>query len=109
MFNNVILAADAAAANANGSQSMWFTVGYIVVIFLVMYLVFIRPQKKREKQANDMRNALVVGDKVTTIGGIVGEIVNINDDEVTIATSVEKTQLVFVKSAIYEKKVEKAD
>ena len=46
-------------------------------LLLVMYFVMIRPQKKQEKEQNAMRNNLAVGDEITTIGGIIGKIVNI--------------------------------
>lgn len=74
----------------------------MILLFVVMYLILILPQKKREKKAREMLNALKVGDKVTTIGGIAGKILNIKDDEVTVETSVEKTQINFKKWAVKE-------
>ncbi|HPD00325.1 MAG TPA: preprotein translocase subunit YajC [Acetivibrio sp.] len=65
-----------------------------------MYLFVILPQKKRDKQHSQMLDALEVGDNVVTTSGIIGKIVNIKDDEITIETSVEKTKIKFVKSAI---------
>jgi preprotein translocase subunit YajC len=66
----------------------------------VMYLLVILPQKKRDKQHRELLDALEVGDNVVTTGGIIGKIVNIKDDEITIETSVEKTKIKFVKSVI---------
>lgn len=74
----------------------------MILLFVVMYLVIILPQRKREKKTREMINALKVNDNVVTIGGISGKVVNIKDDEVTIQTSVEKTQIVFKKWAIKE-------
>ncbi|MEI6603137.1 MAG: preprotein translocase subunit YajC [Clostridia bacterium] len=76
------------------------TIIYVVVFGAMIFFLFIRPQKKREKEAKAMIAALVVGSKIVTIGGVVGTVVHVGDDEVTIETSVEKTQLVFLKSAI---------
>lgn len=75
-------------------------VGYIAFFVLIMYFLLIRPQKKREKESKNMMETLSVGAKIITIGGIVGEVIHVSDTEVTIATSVEKTQMVFVKEAI---------
>ena len=72
----------------------------IVLIFVVMYFLMIRPQKKQEKEAQAMRDNLAVGDEVTTIGGIIGEIVSIKEETVTIETSKAGTKIRFLKSAI---------
>lgn len=60
----------------------------------------IRPQKKRDKETREMRDALKPGDEILTIGGIKGKIVRIKDDTVTIAVGSDKVKLDFVKSAI---------
>ena len=49
----------------------------IVIIFAVFYFVLIRPENKRKKETASMRENLAVGDEITTIGGIIGEILNI--------------------------------
>ena len=69
------------------------TIIYIAFIAGIMYLMVYRPQKKREKREREMRESLKVGDKIVTIGGICGKIINIKDDEITIETSVEKTKI----------------
>ena len=80
----------------------------MILVFVVMYAILIIPQRKREKKTREMLDALKVGDVITTIGGLRGKIINIKDDEVTIESSVEKTQIVFKKWAVKEvdKKVE---
>ena len=65
-----------------------------------MYFLLIRPQRKKEKKLREQINAMVVGDNVVTIGGVVGRVVNIKDDEVTISTSVANTLVTFKKSAV---------
>lgn len=73
--------------------------GFFIVI---MYLMIFRPQKKREKKTREMLNNLQVGTQVITIGGVMGKVINIKDDELTIETSVEKTQLKVKRWAIKE-------
>ena len=69
-------------------------------LLLVMYFVVIRPQKKQEKEQNDMRNNLAVGDEITTIGGIIGKIVSIKEETCVIETSHERTKIRILKSAV---------
>ena len=77
-----------------------FPILMLVVMFVAMYFLTIRPQKKAEKGANDMRNNLQVGDEVTTIGGIIGRIVSIKDETCVIETTKNGTKIRFLKSAI---------
>ena len=72
----------------------------LVLMFVVMYFLMIRPQKKQEQEAQKMRDSLSVGDEITTIGGIIGEIVSIKEETVTIETSKAGTKIRFLKSAI---------
>ena len=72
----------------------------LVAMIAVFYFLMIRPQKKQEKEAQEMRDSLAVGDEVTTIGGIIGEIVSIKDETVTIETSKAGTKIRFLKTAI---------
>ena len=66
----------------------------------VMYFVMIRPQRKQEKEQNDMRNNLAVGDEITTIGGIIGKIVSIKEETCVIETSHERTKIRILKTAV---------
>ena len=72
----------------------------LVVMFVAMYFLTIRPQKKAEKEANDMRNNLEVGDEITTIGGIIGKIVSIKDETCVIETSRDGTKIRILKQAV---------
>ena len=72
----------------------------LVVMFAALYFLMIRPQKKQEKQVNDMRNNLQVGDEITTIGGVIGKIVSIKDETITIETSHDRTKIRFLRSAV---------
>ena len=78
----------------------WTMIIMLVGLLVVMYFVMIRPQKKQEKEQNDMRNNLAVGDEITTIGGIIGKIVSIKEETCVIETSHERTKIRILKSAV---------
>lgn len=67
---------------------------------VLMYFFMIRPQKKQEKETNQMRNNLAVGDEVTTIGGIIGKVVSIKEETCVIETAHERTKIRILKTAI---------
>jgi len=85
------------AQNPAGS---WLSIGMIVVVFVFAYFFMIRPQKKQEKEVNNMRNALVVGDEITTIGGIIGKIVSIKEETLVLETSHDRTRIRILKTAV---------
>lgn len=66
----------------------------------IFYMFIIRPQKKKEKEIKEMRSQLTVGDNVITIGGIVGKIVKLKDDEVTVEVGADRNKIVLKKWAI---------
>ena len=76
----------------------------MILLFAIMYFMIIRPQKKREKLTREMLNGLIVGDKIVTIGGVVGKISSIKDDEIVIETGSpsEKSYVKFQRSAVRE-------
>lgn len=78
----------------------WGTIIMLVVVVAAFYFLMIRPQKKQEKQANELRNSLAVGDEVTTIGGIVGKIVSLREETVVLETTKDKTHIRFLRAAI---------
>ncbi len=103
-FWNVL--AEEATPAAGGS---WITLIMLALVFVAFYFFGIRPQKKQEQQANDMRNALTIGDEITTIGGIIGRVVKITEETVVIETSKERTKLHILKNAIRSVDVHAAD
>lgn len=72
----------------------------LALMFVVMYFLMIRPQKNKEKKLREQISQMRVGDTVMTIGGIVGRVASLTDDEVTIYTSVANTMMTFKKTAI---------
>ena len=64
----------------------------LVFLFVIMYFLMIRPQKKKDKQVQEMRRSLSVGDEIVTIGGICGKIVKTKDDTFVIQVGADKTK-----------------
>ena len=93
----------------SGSGDLIFTVISIGLVLVFFYFFMIRPQKKQEKRDNEMRNALAVGDEVTTIGGIIGKVVSIKDETFVLETTKDKTKIRFLKGAIRSVDVKIAD
>ena len=83
-----------------GATGTWGTIIMIVIMFAVFYFFAIRPQKKQEKETQQMRDALSIGDEIVTIGGIVGTIVSIKDDRFVIETSADLVRVEFAKWAL---------
>ncbi|MEK8131519.1 preprotein translocase subunit YajC [Paenibacillus filicis] len=75
------------------------TYGPLVLMFVVLYFLLIRPQQKRQKTRNMMLGNLKKGDKIVTIGGLHGTILEINDDNVIVRVN-DVTKLTFERSAI---------
>ena len=76
------------------------TIVMIVLMIGVLYFMMIRPENKRKKEAENMRNSLKVGDEVTTIGGIVGTVVNVKDEKFVMETSADQVRIEFQKWAL---------
>ena len=72
----------------------------IVAMIAVFYFLMIRPENKRKKEAEQMRSAVKNGDVVTTIGGIIGTVVNVKDEKFVLETSADQVRIEFAKWAI---------
>ena len=94
---------------ATNDYSWIYSIGMIVVLFVVFYFFMIRPQKKQEKKDNEMRESLAVGDEVTTIGGIIGKVISIKGETFVLETTKDKTKIRFLKGAIRSVDVKAAD
>ena len=93
-----------------GEQASMLPMLIVMGVMLVfVYFFMIRPQKKREKEEADMRNALAVGDEVTTIGGIIGKVVSIKGETFVLETTRDKTKIRFLKGAVRSVDVKAAD
>ncbi len=102
MFNlYTLLDGTAAATNSQaGLLEMIPSLLIMVVMFVAMYFMMIRPQRKKEKAIKDMLDNLKVSDRVCTIGGIYGTVVALKDDTVTLSIGAQKTTMVMARWAI---------
>ena len=76
------------------------TILMLVVLFVIMYFLMIRPENKRKKKAQEMRDSLKKGDVITTIGGIVGKVVQVNNETIVIETSDDRVRMELTKWAV---------
>ncbi|MFR8011441.1 MAG: preprotein translocase subunit YajC [Clostridia bacterium] len=72
----------------------------MVALFAIMYFVMIRPQKKQQKKDQEMRNALQIGDEITTIGGIMGRVVTFKEDSLIIETGADRNKMKITRWAV---------
>lgn len=66
----------------------------------VFYFMLIRPEKKRKKEEENLRNSLKVGDRITTVGGIVGKIVELKDENIVIETSADRVRMELARFSV---------
>lgn len=88
------------AAAGTSSTNPTSMIVLMVVLFGFMYLVMIRPQKKKQKEEQDMRDNIQVGDEVTTIGGIMGRVVTVKEDSLIIETGADRNKMKIARWAI---------
>ena len=72
----------------------------MALMFVIMYFMLIRPENKRKKEAEEMRNSVRNGDVVVTIGGIVGTVVDVKEKKVVIETGADRVRIEFEKWAL---------
>ena len=80
-----------------GLMSMLIT---LVPMFLIFYFMLIRPENKRKKEAEQMRSSVKTGDKIVTIGGITGTVVNVKDTRIVLETGADQVRIELEKWAI---------
>ena len=76
------------------------TIIMVLAMLALGYFFMIRPENKRKKEAEELRNSINVGDKITTIGGIVGTVVNVKDDKIVIETSADQVRMELCKWSV---------
>ena len=82
------------------ASGMGSTLFMLVMMIAIMYFVMIRPENKRKKEAEEMRSAVKKGDKVVTIGGIVGIVVDVKDNKFVMETGADQVRIEFEKWAL---------
>ncbi len=90
----------AAAADQPGGTSTMFSMLWIIGLFVIMYVVMIIPENKRKKKAQQMRDTIEVGDKIVTIGGIIGKVVHVSEERITIETGEDRVRVELTKWAV---------
>ena len=89
-----------ATATPAAAGSMGSSIIMIVAMIGIFYFMLIRPENKRKKEAEQTRNSVKAGDEITTIGGIVGKVVNVKEDKIVIETSADQVRVELMKWAI---------
>ena len=84
----------------SASAGMGSTLIMLVMMIAIFYFMLIRPENKRKKEAEQMRSSIKKGDKITTIGGIVGTVVDVKGDKVVVETSADQVRIEFAKWAL---------
>ncbi len=87
----------AATAATGGNYSM---IIMLVLMFGLMYFLMIRPQKKKQKEEQAMRDNVQIGDEITTIGGVVGRVVTVKDDSLIIETGADRNKMKITRWAV---------
>ena len=97
MNNYLMLLEASTSASGKGSFQM---IILMVLLFVGMYFLMIRPQKKQQKKEQEIRENTQVGDEITTIGGIVGKVVTVKEDSLIIETGADKNKMKITRWAI---------
>ncbi len=95
MISTQLLTADAA-----GPASLAMSLVPILLVVVVFYFFLIRPQKKRDKEVQQMRSNIQIGDEIVTAGGIIGRVVTIKEDTVVIETGSDRSKVRVARWAI---------
>ena len=95
-----LMAQMGAATGANGQQNPMSMVIMMAALFGVMYFVMIRPQKKKQKEEQAMRDNIQIGDEITTIGGIMGRVVTVKEDSLIIETGADRNKMKITRWAV---------
>ena len=85
---------------ATATTGMGSTMFMLIAMLAIMYFIMIRPENKRKKEAEEMRSALKKGDKIVTIGGITGTVVDVKDNKFVIETGADQVRIEFEKWAL---------
>lgn len=85
---------------SNGAVGLGSPLIMMVLMIAIFYFMLIRPENKRKKEAEQMRSSVKTGDKIVTIGGIVGIVVNVKDSRIVIETGADQVRLEIEKWAI---------
>ena len=86
--------------NATATGGMGSTLMMMVLMIAIFYFMLIRPENKRKKEAEQMRSSVKKGDKITTIGGICGVVVDVKETRIVMETGADQVRIELEKWAI---------
>ena len=90
------------AQQANGGLAALVSLLPIILMFVVMYFILIRPQRKKQKAEEKMRNNIQIGDEILTIGGFYGRVVAIKEDALVIESASDHTKQKIARWAVQQ-------
>lgn len=96
----MLLFLEEVAPQANPAGGLIGMLPMLLIMVALFYFMLIRPENKRKKEAEQLRSAMKNGDKVTTIGGITGTIVDVKSDKFVIETGADQVRIEFMKWAL---------
>ncbi|MDY6017247.1 MAG: preprotein translocase subunit YajC [Oscillospiraceae bacterium] len=99
----ISLLASTASSGASGTAQKgnpFSMIIMMVALFAIMYFVMIRPQKKKQKEEQQMRDNIQIGDEITTIGGIMGRVVTVKEDSLIIETGADRNKMKIARWAV---------
>ena len=100
-FNYLCMSTGATGTTeGTGGKSSVTMIIVMVVMMGLMYFLTIRPQKKKQQEEQKLRDAVQIGDEITTIGGINGRVVTVKEDSIVLETGADRTKLKFMRWAI---------
>lgn len=100
VMNPILLSLMAGGTAQQGGGSAYGGIIMMVVLVGVMYLFMIRPQRKRQKEEQELRASIEIGDEIVTIGGIVGRVVTIRENDLIIETGSDRTKMKIERWAV---------
>lgn len=99
LLNSTVFA-QAQSAQGGGTSNMLVTFLPLILMFVIFYFLLIRPQQKRQKEVQEMIKNLKKGDRVVTVGGIIGNVIGVNEDKVVLKCGEDEVKLEFEKAAV---------
>lgn len=99
-LNTLALLLEGETTQSAGGMELVSMLIPMVLLVLVFYFIIYRPQKKQEKETQDMRNSIELGDVIVTTGGVVGMVVKVKDDMILIESGGNRTKLQIQKWAV---------
>ena len=90
------------ADNNNGGLNIIWIVLVYAVLFGAMYLIFIRPNRKKQKEEQKMRENLQIGDEIVTIGGIYGRVISLKEDTIIIESKADHSKMTIARWALQQ-------